>query len=152
MRSRIHPLVALGLALVFATGLVGAAFAAGPAKDEDAKGKAADQGPVNVQLPPVLAPMIVNGRLTGYAFITIALTPASRDKVLAIRAKVPFLQDAFLRELNGATIVKADDPTAVDVEAARARLFARTKTILAPGTVTSLKFEQVVMTPVKPGS
>ena len=106
-------------------------------------------GPVDVSLPPILAPMVVEGRLESYAYITIVLKPAAPAGVLAIREKVPFLQDAFLRELNGASIVKAGDPKAVDEAAVRARLIARLSPILPAGTVAELNFEPIVLAPVQ---
>jgi len=62
---------------------------------------------------------------------------------------VPFLQDAFLRELNGATIAKADDPKSVDETALKARLVARVNQILPAGTVAELKFQPIVVAPVR---
>ena len=113
---------------------------------------AGDGGPTNVELPPILAPMVVDNRLESYAYITIALTPASRDKVFDIREKVPFLRDGFLREVNKASIAKTDDPRAVDAAALKARLLARMNQILPRGTVSDLKFEQIVLTPIQPQS
>jgi len=106
-------------------------------------------GPVDVTLPTILAPMVVDDRLENYAYITIVLKPAAPAGVLAIREKVPFLQDVFLRELNAATIVKADDPKSVDEAALRPRLIARMNQILPPGTVAELKFQPVVVAPVQ---
>ena len=122
------------------------ALAATPAIAADPIGK--DQGPVDVELPPILAPMVINGRLDRYAYITIALAPADRAKTLAIREKIAFLQDAFLRELNKGTIQKPDDPTAVDTDAIKPRLIARMNQILPAGTVADLKFEEIVSAPV----
>jgi hypothetical protein len=107
----------------------------------------ADQGPVDIEIPPILAPITVQNQLYGYAYITIALAPAGRDKVLAIRGKMPFLQDAFLRELNKASIVKAGDPKTIDADAVKARLTVRMNQVLAAGTVSELKLQQVVMAP-----
>ena len=106
-------------------------------------------GPVDVQMPTILAPMIADNRLENYAYITIVLKPATPAGVLAIREKVPFLQDAFLRELNAVTIVKADDPKAVDEAAIKPRLIARMNQILPAGTVAELKFEPIVVAPVQ---
>jgi hypothetical protein len=106
-------------------------------------------GPVDVSLPTILAPMVVDTRLANYAYITIVLKPAAPAGVLAIREKVPFLQDAFLRELNGTTIVKANDPKAVDETAVKTRLLARMNQILPPGTAAELKFEPIVIAPVQ---
>ena len=106
-------------------------------------------GPVDVTLPTILAPMIVDSRLESYAYITIALKPAAPAGILAIREKVPFLQDAFLRELNGAPIVKSDDPKAIDEQALKARLIARMNQVLPAGTVAELKFQPIVTAPVQ---
>jgi flagellar basal body-associated protein FliL len=138
--SSIGKSVVLALALVLP---LQAAISAEPPKD---------QGPTNVEVPPILAPMVVANRLESYAYITIALAPASRDKVFAIRVKMPFLQDAFLRELNKASIVRSDDPKTVDTAALKARLIVQLNRILPPGTVADLKFEQIVLTPIQPQS
>jgi flagellar basal body-associated protein FliL len=111
-----------------------------------------DQGPTDIELPPILAPMVVDNRLESYAYITIALSPASRDKTLVIREKVPFLRDGFLREVNKGSIVKSGDPMAIDQPALKKRLLARINQILPPGTVSDLKFQEIVMTPIQPQS
>jgi len=112
---------------------------------EDAK----DDGPTDVEMPPLLAPVVVENRLESYAYITVQLTPATRDKVFLIREKVPFLQDGFMREVNKAPIGKASDPKTVDQEALKKRLLARLNQILPKDTVSDLKFEQIVMSPVQ---
>jgi hypothetical protein len=113
------------------------------------EGAAANQAATAVAIPPILAPMVVDGRLQGYAHLTITIQPRGMDKVLTVREKVPFLQDAFLRELNQGSIVKADDHTAVDTEAVTARLMARLNRVLPAGTVSGLRFDKVVLVPVK---
>jgi hypothetical protein len=114
-----------------------------------AVGDTSNLGPVDVTLPTILAPMVVEARTENYAYITIVLKPAAPAGILAIREKVPFLQDAFLRELNGATIVKTDDPKAVDETALKARLIARMNQVLPAGTVAELKFQPIVVAPVQ---
>ena len=113
---------------------------------------AKDNGIVDVEMPAIFAPIIVSQRLEGYAYITVALTPAAPDRVYLIREKVPFLRDAFLRELNKSTIVKAEDAKAVDEGAVKARLLARMNQILPAGTVSDLKLEQVVMASLQAGN
>ena len=114
-----------------------------------AVGDTSNLGPVDVTLPTILAPMVVETRTENYAYITIVLKPATPAGILAIREKVPFLQDAFLRELNGATIVKTDDPKAVDETALKARLVARMNQVLPAGTVAEFKFQPIVVAPVQ---
>lgn len=106
-------------------------------------------GPVDVTLPTILAPMVAEARLENYAYITIVLKPAAPAGVLTIREKVPFLQDAFLRELNASPIVKLNDPKSVDEAAVRARLISRMNQILPAGTVAELNFEPIVVAPVQ---
>jgi len=106
-------------------------------------------GPVDVTMPTILAPMVADSRLENYAYITIVLKPAAPAGILTIREKVPFLQDAFLRELNRAPIVKAEDPISVDEAALKPRLIARMNQILPAGTVAELKFEPIVVAPVQ---
>ena len=106
----------------------------------------------DVELPPILAPMVVSGRLQGYAYITIALTPVSREIALTIREKQPFLQDAFLREVNKGSIVKPDDAKVVDTVATKTRLMGRLNQILPPNSVSDLKFQSIVYAAVKPES
>ena len=135
-------LAAIAVVLLFAAGQANAADAA-------KNGNAQDEGPTDVEMPPLLAPVIVDNRLDSYAYITIQLTPAARDKVFLIREKVPFLQDGFLREVNKAPIGKAGDPKAVDQEALKKRLLARVNQILPKDTVSDLKFEQIVLSPIQ---
>jgi flagellar basal body-associated protein FliL len=134
------------------TSLILATAAILPVHGAGAAEAAKDQGPTDVELPPILAPIVVDNRLDSYAYITIALTPSSGDKVFAIREKVPFLRDGFLREVNKTSIGKTNDPKTVDQAALKTRLLARMNAILPKGTVSDLKFEQIVLTPIQPQS
>lgn len=118
-----------------------------PAVGHTATAATEDQGPVDIELPPILAPMVIQNQLRGYAYITVALAPSGRDKVGAIRERVPFLRDAFLREVNRASILKAEDAKAVDAEGVKARLIDRMNQILPQGTVGELKLQQIALAP-----
>ncbi|HEY4263940.1 MAG TPA: hypothetical protein VGM72_01365 [Micropepsaceae bacterium] len=142
MTTPVKTFAALAVALLFFL----------PLQDATAAEAAKDAGPTDVEMPAMLAPMVVDNRLESYAYITVALTPASRDKTLLIREKVPFLRDGFLREVNKASIVKPAEPTAVDQPALKKRLLARVNQILPQGTVSDLKFQEIVMTPIQPQS
>jgi hypothetical protein len=94
--------------------------------------------------------MVVDGRLQGYLYLSISLVPTSPGQVLAIRERVHFLQDVFVRELNRGSILKADDPKVVDVEATKARLMTRVREVLPANAVSDMKFDQIVFAPLKP--
>ena len=120
-----------------------AATIVAPAYAEEESGKPAEI--IDIELPVLIAPMVVNGRLEGYAYLTISLTPSSAAHIFELRSKVPYLQDAFLREVNHGTIVKASDPKAVDTDALKARLMARMRAIVPPDWVSAFKFEKIVI-------
>lgn len=154
-KSGSHRLIYTGICLAL---LMAAApsslLASGKSAAEEGAGKtegAPDSVPdsVDVDLPAIFAPMMSGGQLTAYAYLTVALTPATPAKALDIRAKVPFLQDAILREVNGQSIVKAEDAKQVDVDTLKVRLMKRVEAVLPAGTVTDLKFEQVVIAPLR---
>jgi len=130
-------------ALAFVT-----AFGLSAARADDAPAKPPEI--VDIEMPVIIAPMVVNGRLESYAYLTISLTPSSSAHIFELRSKVPYLQDAFLREVNRASIVKPDDPKAVDADALKARLVARLRAIVPPETVSDFKFEKIVVAPVRP--
>jgi flagellar basal body-associated protein FliL len=147
----IHPAkIWTSLALAFALLLPpqGALAAEAPKDPKDPK----DQGTTDVELPPMLAPMVVDNRLESYAYITVALTPTSRERQLLIREKMPFLRDGFLREVNKASIVNPADPKTVDQPALKKRLLVRLNQILPPGSVSDLKFPEIVPTAIQPQS
>jgi len=128
--------------------VLGAAMMAFPVERAVGAEPAKDQPVTDVELPAFLAPMLNGNRLEMYAYITIALTPVNREKMLAIREKMPFLRDAFLREVNKASIVKADDLKTVDTVALKTRLLLRVDQIFPKGTVSDLKFQRIVLTSI----
>ena len=141
-----------GFMLLFPAIAVHAAEAAKegkPAKEGEKKeGEKKDAGPSDVDMPPLLAPMGSGHRLESYAYISIQLTPSTQDKILVIREKVPFIQDAFLREVNKTPVADGTDPKKVDQEALKKRLLARLNQILPKDTVSGIKFEQITMAPL----
>jgi hypothetical protein len=78
----------------------------------------------NVDMPYLMAPLTGSeGKLIGYAYISSRLTavsePVARDDV---RAKLPFIQDVFVRDVNGRTVSTAGDPEQVDLASLESRL------------------------------
>jgi len=105
---------------------------------------------VSVDMPVLIAPMTVQGRLEGYAYLTVSLVMPSAGTIFEVRSKVPFLQDAFLRDVHKSSIVKAENPAEVDVEALRDRFIAHVNKIAVPGTVSDVVFQRTVVIPLKP--
>ena len=110
--------------------------------------EAAAQGVSDIEIPALFAPLIVEGTLRNYAYLSILVTPVTRDRVFIIREKMPFLRDAILRELNKSTIVKDGSPDKVDEEAIKTLIAARLNKILPAGTIKEVKIGQVIISAV----
>ena len=105
----------------------------------------------NVDMPYLMAPMTdADGKLAGYAYISSRLTATSETFALAVRNKLAFIQDVFVRDVNGAGIAKASDLTQVDQPALEARLLADAKRVMGNGAVASIALVQVQIAPLHP--
>ena len=135
----------LVLALFAALAFAAPALAADP----EPKGKGAPG--TNVEMPFLMAPINgADGKLAGYAYVSSILTATSAQGALAVREKLAFIQDAFVRDVNGASVAKKDDPLTVDRDRLVARLQADAVKILGPGQVAFLAIVQLQFAPLHP--
>ncbi|MGC9954683.1 MAG: hypothetical protein ABSD21_10440 [Rhizomicrobium sp.] len=105
----------------------------------------------NVEMPFLIAPMSKDGKLLGYTYITSKIVASSQSAAIDVREKLAFIQDAFVRDVNGEPIGKADDPTAVDKVVLNDRLVATARRIMGNDDVVSLVFIAVQFAPLHPG-
>jgi hypothetical protein len=90
----------------------------------------------NVDLEFLIAPLTAaNGKLIGYAYINPRLTVVSESFVTPVRDKVPFIQDAFIRDVNSKSVATEHDPQQVDIAGVESRLLANAVRIMGPGKV-----------------
>jgi len=116
---------------------------------EGADGKGAPG--TNVELPVLIAPMNDgDGKLVSYAYISGTLTASTPGDARAVRDRIAFVQDAFVRDVNGAPITRADDPAAVDKEALTARLLADARKTIGPRRVKAVVIERIQIAPLRP--
>lgn len=118
---------------------------------EDAKKPDAKAG-TSVEMPYLIAPLSSGEGLLAYAYISCKIVGASQAAAMEIQAKVPFIQDAFVRDVNASSIGKPDDPMAVDRATLGPRLLALAKKVMGPGKVTNLKLMEVQVRPLRPGA
>jgi len=135
-----------------------AALLAGPAlAEEGEKAPAKDAKEKNapgtsVEMPPIISPMDdADGRLAGYAYITCTIIAKSPDVAVVIRAKTPFIQDAFVHDVNAKPVALASDITQVDNPAVAARFLADARKIMGAGKVVSLSITNVQMSALRGG-
>jgi hypothetical protein len=113
-------------------------FLAVPAFAAEEGGKGGKPG-TNVPMDYLMAPLTgPGGKLIGYAYVTSRLTAATEAFVVPVRDKLPFIQDAFVRDVNAKGIATAADPQAVDVPALEARLLADVVKVMGPGKIKML--------------
>ena len=106
---------------------------AASAAEEGGKG---GQPGTNVPMDYLMAPLTnAAGRLIGYAYVTSRLTAASEAIVTRVRDKLPFIQDAFVRDVNAKGIATAADSQAVDIAALETRLMADAVRVMGPGAI-----------------
>jgi hypothetical protein len=120
-----------------------------PAFADDASKKGEEPG-THVEMPFLIAPMSVDGKLTGYAYISSKLVSSSQSASVEIREKLAFIQDAFVRDVNAAPIGKAGDPEAVDTQALAQRLVADARRVVGDQKVVSIDFTQIQFSPLHP--
>lgn len=133
----------------FATfAVIALALGSGPA---GAGGKTPDPG-TTVEMPYVIAPLTVDDKLVAYAYISPKIIATSQSAAVDIRDKTPFLQDAFVRDVNGSSIGSKSDPTKVDSEALLARLLEDARRIMGTGKVASVGVVQIQMARLRPAS
>ena len=104
----------------------------------------------NVELPVVIAPMSKDGQLTGYAYITAKIVATSQAASLQVHSKIPFIQDAFVRDVNAAPISKANDAAAVDQDGLAVRLTSDAQRIVGPAKISHVVIVRVQLAELRP--
>lgn len=135
------------LAAVF---LLAALCAAGPAMGGEEKSKVPPGS--TVEMPYLIAPVIVDDHLVSYAYISSKIVAASPANAIEVREKLAFIQDAFVRDVNAKPIGKPDDPATVDSEALQARLLADTRRVIGAAKIKRVEFITIQMSPMRPGT
>ncbi|HVZ70463.1 MAG TPA: hypothetical protein VG891_13460 [Rhizomicrobium sp.] len=106
----------------------------------------------SVEMPSIISPMNdTDGRLAGYAYITCTIIAKTPDVAVAIRAKTPFIQDAFVRDVNKKPVALASDITQVDRPGVAQRFLADARKVMGSGKVVSLSITAVQMSPLHAG-
>jgi len=130
------------LAAILAILVASPVVAGGPAKEPEPG--------TSVEMPYLIAPVVVGETLIAYAYVSCKIIASSPQTAIDIRLATPFIQDAFVRDVNAAAIGKVSDPSTVDSAALTARLLADARRIAGAGKVASLKLIQVQMAPLQP--
>jgi len=99
-----------------------------------------------VEMPMLVAPVTVNGRLYHYAYMRVMLEAKDSSTVELAREKVPFIIDAMLRETHRESIALDGDPTQIDGDGLKKRLLDAANSSIGAGSFTSLSFRDTIQT------
>ena len=133
------------LLLVFAFFLAYPAWGAETAKKE----KKPEPG-TSVEMPFLVAPMTQDGNLLGYSYISAKLVCSSPNACIAVRQKLAFIQDAYVREVNLKPVALANDPKGVDKDLLNTRLTAAARGVVGADKVVRMTFEDIKFMPLHP--
>jgi hypothetical protein len=121
-----------------------------PASAADDAQKGGQPG-TNVEMPYLMAPLSdADGKLIGYAYLSTRLTAMSDMYALAVRDKLPFIQDKMLRDVNNQVVTTPDDPEKVDIIGLERRLLADATQVMGAGKVRVITVCTVQIAPLHP--
>ena len=127
---------------LFALGTLAiAASAAGSAAASDE----APNGNPSLNIAGVGLPIIVDGRIRNYIFVTIRLTLGSGQTPEVMRAKEPYFRDALVKAAHVTPFVVPNDWTVIDTAAVSAMLMRAAASISGPGSI--VRAEVALQTP-----
>ena len=112
-------------ALAILLAIAGQAVASEPAKPKASDGQYVD-------LAPVALPIVVEGQLINYVFVSARLQLTPSADAAKLRAKEPFFRDALVRAGHKTPFTNPNDYTVVDVSRLQAVLL-RDATAIAGG-------------------
>jgi hypothetical protein len=135
---------------ILLAGILAAALSASALAGEADKAKEPEPG-TSVEMPYLIAPVVVGDTPVAYAYVSSKIIASSSQTAIDIRLATPFIQDAFVRDVNATAIGKASDPATVDSAALAARLLADARRVVGAQKVAGLKLIQIQMSPLQPG-
>ncbi|HLI66577.1 MAG TPA: hypothetical protein VKU90_09445 [Caulobacteraceae bacterium] len=106
--------------------LAGPAVAADPANPPDDH---------SVSLSPVAVPVVANGTVVNYVFVTVKVMLSPRADEFALRDKEPFFRDALVRAAYRTPFLVPNDYNKIDEGKLKAALFQAAVAIAGQGAI-----------------
>jgi hypothetical protein len=92
-----------------------------------------------VNVSPVAAPIVLNGQLINYIFVTLRVDLAPNVDALRMRDREPYFRDAFVRAAHRHPFVKSGDYTHVDEQALKTVMMGEFARITGAHVVTGIE-------------
>lgn len=122
----------------------GGGHGSAPPAEAMSGGPLAGSGKSGIDMPALMAPVTVDGQLHYYVYLAIRLELSGDGQKDLVLEKIPYIQDAFLREVHRASIAVPGDPQTVDGHGLTERFLAITEKLLGPSVVTGIEFRNIV--------
>ncbi len=134
-RSLVAAMLAMGVAVV-------PAEAAGGGHGSTKKAAKEESVPSvpSVNMPMLVAPVMIKGQLARYVYLSVTLVLPDESNKMMLLDKVPYIQDAFLREVHRGTIALGEDPEILDEAGLGRRLLDVCIKVVGPDIVKKVDF------------
>jgi len=96
---------------------------------------ASQKSPVYVEMEPLTAPFIRDGRFAQYVVLVVNLEVANEKNAERIQARMPELRDAFVTELHTLAALRPPDQKLINLARIKARLLAGANRVMGNGVV-----------------
>lgn len=117
--------------------LLGAAAAQGAAQAAEGEAKTGETGQF-VAVSPVAVPVVVDGRLVNYVFVTLRIELAPSANAPKLREKEPYFRDALVRAAHRTPFTLPSDLTRIDETKLKAAMMREAQVIAGAGQVRSI--------------
>jgi hypothetical protein len=103
-------------------------------------GPLAGGDPLLVMMPTLVAPIAVKGRVHNYVYLNVQVFGETAADAEKLRLRIPYIQDAFIREVHRESITVDGNPEQIDGTALLTRLEARAREAADGAAVKSVTF------------
>jgi hypothetical protein len=104
----------------------------------------------SVEMPYLIAPLTIDGKLVSYAYVSSRIIASSPSTAIDVRGLTPFIQDAYVRDVNATSIGDSSDPPIVDPKALVGRLLADARRVVGATKVGSVEIIQIQFSALRP--
>lgn len=117
------------------------------------KAKAGDDGGLFssqdnlVEIPTIIAPVLCNDRLSAHLYIYIAALTADASQAQEVKMRLPYIQDALVRDVNDNTLTIADPKADPDTKTMLARFKSVINQAVGKPLVTDIQVGRIDTAP-----
>jgi hypothetical protein len=104
----------------------------------------------SVEMPYLIAPVTVDGKLVSYAYVSSRVIATTPPAAIDVRGDTPFIQDAYVRDVNASSIADESDPPVVDHAVLAKRLLADARRIVGVNKVSAVQIIQIQFAELRP--